>query len=229
MDLRELVETHLRSAKSGWSIGGLGAIAEFHRESSEPAEIDGLSVVTARGAIAVRLRPGCRIYGDELALMLCLPDRQARTSARMRIADLGPDRDALRAQDRGAFLFDLGLGLANCEFCVRTDDAAVADALRAAAGTPLLENAPLVGLLKRASPHRVARSRAGRIEVYQDIAAEDGRSPTGPHTHLLPQLLRQGRSHTADVPIPDGWLPCLSLYPSGPAQAGEGAHPPVNR
>jgi uncharacterized protein DUF6925 len=232
-DLRELVDSHLRSPSSSWSIGAFGAIAEFHRDASEPAELSGLSAVTARGAIAVRLAPGCRAFAyDRLSappdlrrpgVALCLPEADARMDARTRIAALGLDRDALRAQDRDALLFDLGLGLANCEFCVRTADAALADALCAAENTPLLENAPLVELLKRESPHRVVRSRAGRIEVFQDIAPEGGRSPSGPHTHLLPRLLREGRTHAADVPIPEGWLPCLSLYPPDSARGIAGA------
>ena len=233
MDLRELIAGNLASPRSGWSIGAFGAIAEFHREEGEPVDLTEVSAVTARGAIAVRLGPACRAFAYERLsappdlwtrrVALCLPEPEARMDARTRIAGLGRDRAALRAQDRGALLFDLGLGLANCEFCVRTADAALADALRAAENTPLLENAPLVELLKRASPHRVVRSRAGRIEVFQDIAPEGGRSPSGPHTHLLPRLLREGRTHAADVPIPEGWLPCLSLYPPDSVRGVEAA------
>jgi uncharacterized protein DUF6925 len=146
-------------------------------------------------------------------IAVCLPEGEARTGGRVRVTALGRDAGALRASDRGAFLFDLGLGLANCDFCVRTADAALAAALAAAEGTALLENAPLVDALKRASPHRIAISRAGRIEVFQDIAPEGGDSPEGPHTHLLPHLLREGRTHAAGAPIPGGWVPCLVLYP----------------
>lgn len=216
--LHELIEGHMRSAQSSWSIGALGAIAEFERAESEPAEVRALSAVTARGAISLDLPAGCRVFARERPsapphLWLCLPAPEARMSARTGIADLGRDRDAPCAQDRDALLFDLGLGLANCEFCVRTRDASLAAALRAAEGTALLGNAPLLERLKRASPHRVVRSRAGRIEVYQDIAPDGGRSPSGPHTHLLPKLLAQGRTHAAGVAIPEGWLPCLTLYP----------------
>lgn len=238
-DLRKLVDSHLRSAKSSWSIGAFGAIAEFHRDAHEPADFGALSVVTPRGAIAVRLADTCRALAYELlsvradlwlhGVALCLPVPEARGPARTGIAALGPDRDALRARDRDALLFDLGLGLANCEFCVRTADSGLADALRAAEGTALLANAPLVDALKRASPHRVMRSGAGRIEVFQDIAAEGARSPSGPHTHLLPRFLRQARTHTANIAIPQGWLPCLSLYPPNPVQDERGERKPFDR
>ena len=214
VDPRELVASHLRSAACGWSIGAPGAIAEFHREASEPVELGEVSAVTARGAIGVVLPAGVRTFDcGRHGMAVCLPEARARTSARTRITALGRDAGALRASDRDASLFDLGLGLASCDFCVRTADAALVAALRAAEGTPLLENAPLVGALKRASPHRIAISHAGRIEVFQDIASEGGRSPQGPHTHLLPHLLREGRTHDPGAAIPEGWLPCVTLYP----------------
>ncbi len=214
MDPRELVRAQLRSAACGWSIGALGAIAEFHRDASEPVELAEMSAVTARGAIGVVLPASVRTFDcGRHGIAVCLPEAQARSSARARVTALGRDAGALRAGDRGAFLFDLGLGLPNCDFCVRTADAALVAALAAAEGTALLENAPLVAALKRAGPHRVATSRAGRIEVFQDIAREGGSSPEGPHTHLLPHLLREARTHAAGVPVPEGWLPCLMLYP----------------
>jgi hypothetical protein len=238
-DLSELVAAHLRSARSSWSIGAFGAIAEFHRDASEETELSALSAVTIGGAISVRTDGRCRAFAYEIlsaragvwlhGVALCLPEAQARMQAREALAELGPDREAVRPQDRGQVLFDLGLGLANCEFCVRTDDGELCDALRAAVGSPLLANAPLVDRLKRASPHRVMRSRAGRIEVFQDIAPEGGRSPTGPHTHLLPRFLRQRRTHAANIPIAEGWLPCLSLYPPNPLQDGQGNPRPFDR
>jgi hypothetical protein len=238
-ELREFVVAHLRSAESSWNIGAFGAIAEFHRDSSEPAEISELGVVTARGAIAVRLQQRCRAFAYELlsarrdlwlhGVALCLPEPEARMSGRTRITDLGPDREALRRDDRGAILFDLGLGLANCDFCVRTADPEVREALRAAGDAPLLANGPLLEILTRRSPHRVMLSRLGRIEVFQRIGAKGGPPPTGPHTHLLPRFVRQRRTHAANVPVPKGWLPCVSLYPPNPIQDEEGRRKPLDR
>jgi hypothetical protein len=74
-----------------------------------------------------------------------------------------------------------------------------------------------MGLLLAANPHRVFISRIGRIEVYQPIPPPSGRSPDGPHTHVLPKLLKSGRTHAATEPIPEGWIPCAHLYPGHPA------------
>jgi hypothetical protein len=237
-DVDALVAGHLRSATSSWSIGAFGAIAEFHRGPLEAVAFSGLSAVTERGAIALRPDVRCRAVAYETlsartglwlhGIALCLAAPDARMDVHTAITGLGADREALRAQDREAALFDLGLGLINCQFCVRTGDPGLRDALRAAQGTSLLANAHLVGMLKSASPHRVMRSGAGRIEVFQDIAPEGGASPAGPHTHLLPPLLRPNLTHAANVPIPEGWLPCATLYPPNPVLDPEGAPKPFD-
>lgn len=43
-----------------------------------------------------------------------------------------------------------------------------------------------------------------------------GNSPEGPHTHVLPKLLRAARTHSANTPIPEGLIPCGSLHPENP-------------
>jgi hypothetical protein len=238
-DLRELVTDHLRSAKSSWSLGAFGAIAEFHREPSVAADVREFAVVTAGGAIAVRLKERCRAFAYELlsarsdlwlhGVALCLPEPEGRTAGNTHVTELGADREALRPEDRDCALFDLGLGLANCDFCVRTADPAVLAALRAAGDVPLLANVPLFEFLAQRSPHRVMLSRLARIEVFERIGVKGSPPPTGPHTHLLPRFVRQGRTHAADVTVPKGWLPCLSLYPPNPVQDEEGRSKPFDR
>jgi hypothetical protein len=53
---------------------------------------------------------------------------------------------------------------------------------------------PAMGMILAANPHRVFISRLGRIEVYQPIPPPSGKSPEGPHTHVLPRLLKSGRT-----------------------------------
>ena len=119
-------------------------------------------------------------------------------------------------------LFDLGLGLESVDFCVRTSDPSLVTTLIAHEGRSLLGSDRLVATLKEASPHRVARSRLARVEVFQPIGRDGGASPEGPHTHLLPELLRVRRTHASTLPIPRGWLPCVSLYPASPVQDDHG-------
>ena len=79
-----------------------------------------------------------------------------------------------------------------------------------------------------ANPHRVFVSRVGRIEVFAPIPAADGRSPEGPHTHVLPKLLHLRRTHAATEPVPDGWVPCAHLYPPHPAKDTSGHRRPFD-
>jgi hypothetical protein len=81
---------------------------------------------------------------------------------------------------------------------------------------------PAMAMILAANPHRVFISRLGRIEVYQPIPPPSGKSPDGPHTHVLPRLLRSGRTHPATEPVPDGWIPCAHIYPPHPARDGMG-------
>ena len=139
------------------------------------------------------------------------------------LTELGADAQALRDEDRGAILFDLGLGALQADFCVRIADGEVAASLRRHAGRPVFEPGnPAMGIILQANPHRVFVSKLGRIEVYQPIPPPSGKSPDGPHTHVLPKLLKSGRTHPATEPVPAGWVPCAHLYPEHPARDGFG-------
>jgi hypothetical protein len=225
----ELAAAHLRDPASSWSVGTFGVLAEFAREPDEACEIDDLTVVTARGAIQVAREPEVRALAYEAlsaqpgqwhhGVFFCMRRAQTELAPRRAIVELGPDRDAIRAADREAHLFDLGLGATTFSFCVRTADPALVAELRRAAGTRLLDPPRGVArLIMEASPHRVAVTRLARIEVYQPIAREDGRTPSGPHTHLIPSLLRPALTHAANIAVPTGWVPVLALYPVHPAR-----------
>lgn len=231
--LAALVHEMLADTGAGWNIGTFGALAEFHHVAGDPAPLvtllpGGGEVVTARGAMRVELPAGVLAIAYEgLAkdprawahgLSFCLREGFAGMGGRAVLTELGTDREALREADRGARLFDVGVGAAHVDFCVRTEDAELAARLRQAAGQSILgAGHPAMAAIIARSPHRVALSRLGRVEVYQPIPSGPGaRAPVGPHTHLLPQLLRAGRSHSANMPIPDGWMPTLNLHPASP-------------
>lgn len=235
--VERLVRDHLDDPESSFSMGSLGAIAEFHRDRDEPAIRDGPIVVTARGAIRV-VRDGrvvARAYESPSShrsrwrhgVVLCLPEACAAGAVRSALTEIGPDRDAVREQDRGAVLFDMGLGARNVDFCIRTADETLIRLLRAHAGRSVLEpGSRVMPALLDASPHRIAITRLGRIEVYQPIGRV--RTPEGPHTHVLPKLLASGRTHTTAIPVPEGHLPCLDLYPAHPALGPDGRDKPFD-
>jgi hypothetical protein len=131
---------------------------------------------------------------------------------------LGGDRAAIRTSDRAGLVFDLGLGIGATDFCVRTSDQALARGLEQAVGKPWPELlASLGGPIQAVSPNRVVRSPAGRIEVFTPIPQAGGRSPDGPHTHLMPAYLGQGRETPPGIDLPDSLMPCAIFYPAAHA------------
>jgi hypothetical protein len=234
-----LLTEQIKNAETQWSLGTFGAIAEFSRDQGEPVNVTisakEISAVTERGGVAIRLIEKLRPFASESLtrlgwshrIALCLPKDACEMSRRAVLTEIGPDADALRIEDRGNILFDLGLDALQADLCIRLTEGSDLARLREYAGRSLFEPGnPAMGIIFSANPHRVFLSRIGRVEVYQPIPQASGKSPDGPHTHILPKLLRSRRTHAATEPIPDGWVPCAHLYPAHPVHDGLGLpHP----
>ena len=237
----DLLRREIANPDTQWSLGTFGAIAEFSRDRDEPVSLvqsdDTVSAVTPRGGIAIRSHPASRPFASEgitrtgwnQRVALCLPEDDCAMNRRAALTEIGPDHQAPREEDRESVLFDLGLGALQADFCVRIGDRGLARRLREHAGRAVFEPGnPAMGMILEANPHRVFISRLGRIEVYQPIPPPSGKSPEGPHTHVLPRLLKSGRTHPATEPIPEGLVPCAHLYPPHPARDGLGEARPFD-
>jgi len=215
---------------AAWSVGTLGALAEFIWSAGEPMpQAPGAATrVTARGGIRLEAcppearllaweEPAAGGIGWRQAAALCLPDAAADIGGADRLTALGQDHQALDPAHRGDWLFDTGAGFRHLRACIRTSDPALLEVLRAASGEPILAAGHAVAAaIIAASPHRVFFTRLARVEVYQRIPGAHDRAPEGPHTHVQPALLRLGRPHAATRPMPPGWVSCLDLYPANP-------------
>ena len=224
-------------------MGSYGAVAEFFQDAGEVIESDSSDVLTRltpRGGIRIELQENIGICAYENTsshgtarqhIALCLPEESSRMSGNQVLTELEPDGEALDEAHRDAILFDLGAsslgsGCYQLDFCVRTSDLDLVEFLREHCGSSIFEHgSPVFPRLLESQPQRVVITRLGRIEVYQAIGGEhtDDKTPEGPHTHLLPELLGLNLTHSADVPIKDGWVPCAFLYPKSPvlSEAGE--------
>lgn len=230
-ELELVLKEALMQEETGWNMGSFGAIAEFHHVSGDPSPkaFDGFMQVTERGGIRIddlaKVRPVAyetlspKPHRWTQAVSLCLPKSNAAMNQRDVLSELGPDDAALRAEDREAILFDMGLAQFQIDFCIRTADPELIDVLRRQSGRSLFDaDNPAMAAILKGHPHRVALSRIGRVEVFQMIGGPDtgGKSPEGPHTHVLPKLLRVGRTHSANTPIPHGWVPVCGMHPENP-------------
>ncbi|MCJ2068236.1 hypothetical protein MKK75_05325 [Methylobacterium sp. J-030] len=223
-----------------WSLGSYGAVAAFRRTLDEPAwplDDGRIGLATNRGALALTLFPGLRpvayetgfIDGWSQAVALCLPAAACAMGRRAVLTELGPDTAAVRLRDCDGVLFDLGLGLDAIDACVRVTDPNLIARLRSASGRPLFAPGnPAVHALLAESPHRVFIGRPGRIEVYTAIPAPGGSADPGPHSHILPKLLRLRRTHAATAPIPQGWVPVAALHPAHPGKDATGRPVPFD-
>jgi hypothetical protein len=242
-EIKTWLAHELKDPSTSWSTGTFGAIAEFVRDPGEAAYLhtggETLSVETELGGIRFERFADVRPVAYETlsanpgqwnqAVALCLNIGDCAMSARTALTELGPDKAALRDRDRDAILFDLGLGILQADICVRSGNADLIAALRAAEGQPVFAPGNLaMGAILKHGPHRVFMTRLGRAEVYQPIPAPGGRSPKGPHTHVLPKLLRSGQTHAATNPIPDGLVPCAHLYPAHPTKGVDGRPRPFD-
>ncbi len=237
LDVRALLLDHLADPANSWSVGEMGVLAEFHCHG-ETRFPDPHTITTRGGAlrVATDLEPLPLAYETPSSnprlwnhgILFCLPAGVARRAMRRTITALGPDAEAIDPADRDAPLFDLGLGLATTDFLVRTRDADLIRRLKAAEGALWGADHSLEAAVVRASPVRVLVTRMARVEVTNPIPAPDMVSPEGPHTHLLPAVMRAGRVHDANIPVPQGMLPCLTLYPPHPARDEEGRERPFD-
>lgn len=209
-DAHAIARRHLAEPANAWSVGTWGAIGEFQYDADEEGltlDLEGLSVASRRGALSI---------GDlATAKVFALIDDQGRTrEIAFCTAREGSRRTTIGAVDERTF--DLGIGAPHVDMMVRVpaDDAATLAALRSAEGRPLLTaGSPAAAAIARASPTRIFVSALARLEVHQPIPPPGGRSPQGPHTHLLPKHLAEGRTRAPGSPLPAGLQCGLSLYP----------------
>lgn len=220
--LAEFLRNQFADPETSWAIGTWGAIAEFHRDTDEAVALSEYGAVTARGGIQLSVDASVQpvawerpTSGDAWTqgIALCLPADASAMNARTTITELGPDSEALLVHHRGQILFDLGIGAPQCDVHVRTADPKLLALLREAVGRAVLTTG-LLPAIAGMNPTRVFVSKLGRVEVCTPIPTADGKTPDGPHTHVLPDLLRLKRTHSANVPLPENMVPCAELFPA---------------
>ncbi|TGD95793.1 DUF6925 family protein [Methylobacterium nonmethylotrophicum] len=221
--LRVVLHRALADPDAAWSLGGYGAGATFRRGAAEPvaSPCGGRpGLVTPRGALVLGGAEGLVPVAYETALgrddwsqalALCRPLAALPPCPVPAVSEIGPDREAARAQDRDGVLFCLGLPLRQARILARVRGDAVG-LLRAACGRPA--DAALWERLPGLGATLVAAHGCDRIEVVLPDA------PPGPRAHWFDKLLRLGRLHAATAPIPAGLAPVIHLHPPHPVMEG---------
>lgn len=223
-DVDTLIADGLADPETTWSLGGFGALAEFARTADEPVTwlAQGRAgLVTGRGGIALDGRAAIPVAyetafagGWSHAVALCVMADADRAEGG-RLTHTGADTGALRPENAGDNLFDLGLSLPGVRFGLRTSDPRHTVSLRAATGRDALHpDSPVLDLVAASAVDLVVATPIGRVEVFA-AAATGG---IGPRGFLVPRLLALRRTHVATAPIPPGLVPVASLHPPHPCR-----------
>jgi predicted Fe-S protein YdhL (DUF1289 family) len=215
-----LLET-LQAGAGTWVGGVYGAVAEFCVGAGESVDVaaegNTISAVTDRAAIRFDLSDHVRALavGNNGVVVLALPREYAPSPGPVGLVALGPDRGAIRREDREDRLYDFGLGIGFSTFAIRTSEQTLISVMDAAADLPWPALLTAAGRqIVEASPARVVLHAIGRIEIYTAIPLPGGQTSPGPHTHLLPALLTTGREMPPGLELPDAYAPCAIFYPA---------------
>ncbi|MBN8945451.1 MAG: hypothetical protein J0H01_38480 [Rhizobiales bacterium] len=238
METFDWLARQIDTAAVEWSMGAFGAIEGLRRHpddaGADTRDADGVTAATRSGGIRLNAVDTMIPVAFELlssdphlwnhAVALCLPREASRMSSRGAITELGPDIGAIRAEDRGGTLFDIGLAVDQADICLRTADTELIRALRAAGATSLLAaGSAVLDALRRSIHHRVVLTRLGRLEVFPTCPAAPGTGLDELLPGLMPQLLGRGITHARTSPIPAGLVPCAYLFPPHPARHAPGS------
>ncbi|MCY1299202.1 hypothetical protein D9M70_487230 [compost metagenome] len=138
--------------------------------------------------------------GWNSAVALCLPERDARMSARTQFTMVNQDTGSIFEANRQKYTYDIGLGKRYADVRVR----AGSGGLPAIVGCR--NNDELLGhLLECDDCVWIFDTALGRIET------RDRR-----RRHLVPQLLASNDTHSRTAPIPVGFVPVGYAFPPNP-------------
>lgn len=224
--IAEFVAETLSQRSGTWVVGCYGATAEFVCHHNELCDVsvtgETITAISDRGALqltigeqvrALRLRAGQSGRGYR-AIFLVVVKARATLPVATSLTPLGRDEGAIRPECRNDIWFDLGLGRADLRFCVRASATDLLDTLNHASGLPLSDVLQAAGAtIVKHSPARVVESPLGRAEIYTPVPPPGGRSPDGPHTHLLPGHLATGRTTPPCIDLPPVYALGATFYP----------------
>ena len=225
IDMQNFVAQSLKKGSGTWVMGVVGAVAEFSPAADQSVAVkvsdDTIKARTDGGALSMWIDDDVRALtfdppltpAERTRVVLAVKRERGRLPAAGCITDLGEDANPL-IDERSKHLFDLGLNRKEARFCVRVAEGPALSVLQSTAGQALMPTLSKLGsVLAAESPTRVIETALGRIEVNSPIPSPRGRSPDGPHTHLLPDQLELGNAMPVGMDLPRTYLPGALFYP----------------
>ncbi len=231
-EIAAMIECTLRRRWGRWVLGVEGASASLAIGQDEDAEIistpESITAVTPRGAlrllkhektIALAFGDAADASGPE-SICLVLPRGRVKLRSGPLLICVGRDLDAIRAVDRGARLYDLGIAAElAARFCLRTDDTMLAAKLEAASGKSWRQNRRQFRTHFASAPaHTIVETGLGRCEIFAPPTVQTG---GGALAVLDDRAVGSPRELPAGWEIMPVFAPCALFYPDRlrPAEA----------
>lgn len=190
------------------SLGAYGAVGQIAREPRlfVDAGSDQVVAATETSSVSLRRHAGLRTIAFEIlssdpegwnsAVAMCLPERDARMSARTQLT-MNQDTDAIFEANRKNYIYDMGVGKPYADIWVRAASGNLPD---------VVSDGDVLGhFLDRDDCVWIFDTALGRIET------RDRR-----RRHLVPQLLATNDTHSRTAPIPTGFVPVGYAFPPNP-------------
>ncbi|MGH9934051.1 MAG: DUF6925 family protein [Nitrososphaerales archaeon] len=225
--LKQLLIDVSINMRSAWAIVRDGVVAEFSLvDGDKPVrKLDGntLTVDTPRAHLQLVFDENIKPIVAETAayrcspwvqcVYLCVPEKIARMSVRNVLTHLGSWENGYGE------LWDLGVGNDSLDACVIAHNSQVHQKLKEKEGHSIIYDSEFLGEIIKLSPPRLFRTKFAHILVKQRIPSK-GEHVDGPHTHLLPSIIRSGTHFP--IPIPDNMRSLIQVDPFGSIIDGNG-------
>lgn len=204
--------------KASWAIVRDGAVAEFSIADDIPKfafKNNILKVDTAKAQLKLSLDKDLEAVVAESAyhqstpwiqnIHLCLPYQEAKMETKNVLSRLGNC-------DGDSTIWDLGLGYDTFQACIIVNDKDLEHILEDNEGKVLIDSPELFDTIIHYSPARLFRTKFAEILVRQKIPT-DGKTVNGPHTHLLPHIIKNRMRFP--TPVPEHLCTMIQLDPFG--------------
>ena len=229
-EIKNLILESATKTNSSYAIVRDGVVAEFSIVPGDNPiktfENNVLRIDTHRATLSIKFDEsvsaiiaesgahGCSPWTQNI--YLCISKQNAKMSARNVLTHLGlydyePDKGEL---------WDLGVGNETLDACIISKDNETNNLLKQKEGQYIIDDPQFLGELIKHSPTRLFKSKFAYIIVRQKIPLEDEDEIEGPHTHLLPPIIKSGKHF--GVPIPDDLIPIIQTDPFGSVIDGNG-------
>ena len=219
-DIKNLILESAKKNSTSWAIVRSGIVAEFSIVPGDDIQTsfkdNMLKIQTQRASLSLEFDEsisaivaesgahGCSPWTQNIYLVI--PKDQAQMSCRDKLTFLGNFKE----DSVDGRLWDLGVGNKTIDACIITDNDTHL-LLKQRESQHILDDPKFLRKLVQHSPVRLFKSKFATILVKQKIPLSESDEIDGPHTHLLPPIIKKGKQFLS--PIPDTMESIIQVNP----------------